>query len=211
LESSPISRLKTTWNLLAEKYRTRLRTIGELLSSAKNYSRYREHLAKVRSSRHTCLPYLGLFLRDLTFIHEGNATFVNELINYSKFRLVGTVILELLYYQHKMPKLSRDATTEHFDQLPDTITDMEALYQLSLQIEPRTSNVDTSCVTAIADMSYENLMALDPVLLTRGQLEQAVRALQRTCLELHNQTAAAPQSSPSPLAHSAPQELGPRS
>jgi len=47
------------------------------------------------------LPYLGVYLRDLTFIEEGNPTFLreNNLINYEKIQLVGQVIREVQFFQ----------------------------------------------------------------------------------------------------------------
>ena len=45
--------------------------------------------------------YIGVYLRDLTFVEEGNNTITEDnLINYEKIELVGQVIREVQYFQY---------------------------------------------------------------------------------------------------------------
>jgi son of sevenless-like protein len=48
-----------------------------------------------------CIPYLGVYLTDLTFIEDGNKDYVTDegLINFDKRRKISTVIREIQQYQ----------------------------------------------------------------------------------------------------------------
>jgi hypothetical protein len=96
----PIQRLKQTWALLSDKYRATMAALEQLMENKQNYKNYRERLVKIRQNGEPTLPYLGVYLRDLTFIEEGNQTHLeNDLINYEKIQLVGQVVREVQYFQ----------------------------------------------------------------------------------------------------------------
>jgi len=90
----PIQRLKQTWANLSEKYKESMERLEQMMENKHNFKNYRDRLAKIKANREPTLPYLGVYLRDLTFIEEGNKTYVkeNKLINYEKIQLVGQVI-----------------------------------------------------------------------------------------------------------------------
>uniref|UniRef100_A0A8C7PK36 CRK SH3-binding GNRP n=1 Tax=Oncorhynchus mykiss TaxID=8022 RepID=A0A8C7PK36_ONCMY len=76
LDSAPIRRLewqKTTSEGL-EEYCT-------LIDSSSSFRAYRAALADVEPP---CIPYLGLILQDLTFVHLGNPDLINGKVNFSK-------------------------------------------------------------------------------------------------------------------------------
>eukprot|EP00013_Stygamoeba_regulata_P001241 CAMPEP_0177637468 /NCGR_PEP_ID=MMETSP0447-20121125/4986_1 /TAXON_ID=0 /ORGANISM="Stygamoeba regulata, Strain BSH-02190019" /LENGTH=533 /DNA_ID=CAMNT_0019139395 /DNA_START=73 /DNA_END=1671 /DNA_ORIENTATION=- len=63
-----VSRLKKTWELVPLKTLNSFRSMERLMDTRSNYSEYRSQIETAESS---CLPFLGVFLRDLTFIQEG--------------------------------------------------------------------------------------------------------------------------------------------
>eukprot|EP01087_Luapelamoeba_hula_P007254 TRINITY_DN1766_c0_g1_i1.p1 TRINITY_DN1766_c0_g1~~TRINITY_DN1766_c0_g1_i1.p1 ORF type:complete len:560 (+),score=114.31 TRINITY_DN1766_c0_g1_i1:215-1894(+) len=100
LNLHPVQRLKETWKGLSEKYRESMETLERLMENKQNYKNYRDRLARVQETGESALPYLGVYLRDLTFIEEGNNTHSDEgLINFEKIQLVGQVIREVQYFQ----------------------------------------------------------------------------------------------------------------
>ncbi|KAL9642462.1 hypothetical protein ABK040_011030 [Willaertia magna] len=101
INSNPIHRLKKTWELVPEKWITKFQELLTLTSPKKSYSALREALEK--NADQTVLPYIGMYLTDLLFIEEGNTDFTKEgnLINFSKRRLLGQVILQIQTYQQK--------------------------------------------------------------------------------------------------------------
>ena len=53
----------------------------------------------LRSADPPCVPYLGMYLTDLTFIEDGNPDTVDGLINFVKRRLYANVIRDLQQFQ----------------------------------------------------------------------------------------------------------------
>ncbi|KAJ1822634.1 Ras guanine nucleotide exchange factor bud5 [Coemansia sp. RSA 2598] len=67
-----VMRLKGTWSLLPKKFTIMCRRLLEAMNSDHNYANYRELL---RKSQPPLLPFLGLYLTDLTFLEDGNPTY----------------------------------------------------------------------------------------------------------------------------------------
>lgn len=71
LQSVNIMRLKKTWELLSPRYHSLFAELKVMISMEKNYASYR---AILRKHEIPTVPYLGLYLTDLTFVMEGNST-----------------------------------------------------------------------------------------------------------------------------------------
>lgn len=71
LQSVNIMRLKKTWELLSPRYHVIFNELKTVVAVDKNYAAYR---AVLRNHEIPTLPYLGLYLTDLTFVNEGNST-----------------------------------------------------------------------------------------------------------------------------------------
>ncbi|OMH78546.1 Cell division control protein 25 [Zancudomyces culisetae] len=69
LNSSAVLRLKRTWALLSKRSQDIARKLQAATDPSRNYARYR---AVIRKSKPPLLPFLGLYLTDLTFICDGN-------------------------------------------------------------------------------------------------------------------------------------------
>ncbi|KAI7826270.1 ras guanine nucleotide exchange factor domain-containing protein [Kickxella alabastrina] len=67
-----VMRLKKTWALLPSKFGIMGRRLHEAMDPDRNYANYREML---RKSQPPLLPFLGLYLTDLTFLDDGNPTY----------------------------------------------------------------------------------------------------------------------------------------
>jgi len=97
LESSPITRLKKTWQEVKKTCLTMFSEIKAVFSSGKNYKNYRTLLASINSNATSespnigtstaCIPFFGICLSDLTYADESkNFVEVNgiQLINFEK-------------------------------------------------------------------------------------------------------------------------------
>jgi len=69
LNSAPVHRLQRTWNMLPHKSWEWFEELTSLFNTSINWKAYRE---KLKSATPPCVPYLGLYLSDLTFI-EGHS------------------------------------------------------------------------------------------------------------------------------------------
>ena len=83
LHSSSTARMKQSWALIPEGLIEKLEVLNTLMSPNDNFKNYREALKNMNA---TCIPYLGLWLADLTFIDDGNPDVLEpeKLLNYEK-------------------------------------------------------------------------------------------------------------------------------
>ncbi|RUS17998.1 ras guanine nucleotide exchange factor domain-containing protein, partial [Endogone sp. FLAS-F59071] len=136
-DSSAIGRLKRTWETVTQRTMQTLAYIRKLMGTNKNFNEYREIIKKINPP---CIPFLGIYLQDLTFIEDGNTGFLKKsktLINFSKRMKTAEVIRDIQVYQstpyllHPIPEIQVFIKT-HLTSSRDDVT----LYELSLQLEP---------------------------------------------------------------------------
>ncbi|ORY07992.1 ras GEF [Basidiobolus meristosporus CBS 931.73] len=138
LNSSMIARLKKTWSLLPGKHEILTENLRRITDHTRNYSEYRKQL---KESPPPCLPFLGIYLTDLTFTDDGNRSFRrnNQVINFNKHVKTVRIIQEVQHFQ--VPYNLADVV-ELQDYLNREIEacsgwDPNELYELSLKREPR--------------------------------------------------------------------------
>ncbi|KAG4304720.1 hypothetical protein PORY_001773 [Pneumocystis oryctolagi] len=138
INSAPIHRLKRTWELVSKKTINIFDSLNKIMDSAKNFSEYRELLHVINPP---CVPFLGVYLTDLTFIEDGNPNMIKnskDLINFSKRIKTAEVIREIQQYQSV--SYSFQIVPEIQTYLLQCLKGMDNLgdmYDLSLGIEPR--------------------------------------------------------------------------
>ncbi|KAF4551825.1 RasGEF domain-containing protein 4 [Elsinoe fawcettii] len=69
LNSSAVTRLHQTWSLVPTKNLETLEELKEICEFTRNFSTLRRH---IKEAELPCLPFIGLFLTDLTFVDAGN-------------------------------------------------------------------------------------------------------------------------------------------
>jgi len=136
--SAPIHRLKRTWELINSKAMTTLENLKKIMDGNKNFSTYREQLHSVNPP---CVPFLGVYLTDLTFIEDGNPNRLKnneKLINFSKQSTTADVIREIQQYQNQAYCLQPVSEIQFFlKESLQNIEDDDDMYEMSLYIEPR--------------------------------------------------------------------------
>lgn len=98
LTSSPVYNLKRTWALVPPKWKNIFSELETLLSRAGNFKNLRQ---RMKSAACPCIPYIGLFLSDLTFVDVGNRSEVNGMINFSKRMMLADIINEIRLFQQQ--------------------------------------------------------------------------------------------------------------
>lgn len=97
LRHASVYRLKETWLGLPDKSTEIYTTLKLLIAPDNHYHAYREALQQTTGT--PTLPYLGVYLSDLTYIQEGN-TQTDGLINFNKFHTIAAIIRQLQQCQH---------------------------------------------------------------------------------------------------------------
>lgn len=129
-------RLKHTWAVLSPKVQGLFESIKTTLSSEKNYQTLRTHL---RTMSGPCIPYLGMFLTDLTFIEDGTPNELpGGLINFAKRRSLAQVIREIQQFQQCPFNFEAVPAIQKILENAKPLSTDDA-YKLSLEIAPRGS------------------------------------------------------------------------
>ena len=135
LQAGCIYRLKKTWELLGKGPARDYQELVEFLSTDGNSKFLREALGAAKPPK---LPYLGMYLTDLTFLDSGNPDRLhNGLVNFVKCRHTASIILEI--QSHQLYPYHLEGVPGLRDYLLHTanILDENALHKLSLVCEPR--------------------------------------------------------------------------
>lgn len=75
-------------------------TLSKLQLTVSSDARFRNLRDTLRRSEPPCIPYLGMYLSDLTFIEEGTLNFTEDgLLNFSKMRMVCKNLRIKYYFQ----------------------------------------------------------------------------------------------------------------
>ncbi|XP_056875579.1 rap guanine nucleotide exchange factor 1b isoform X16 [Takifugu flavidus] len=129
LDSAPIRRLE--WQKQTSEG---LEEYCTLIDSSSSFRAYRAALAEVEPP---CIPYLGLILQDLTFVHLGNPDYIDGKVNFSKRWQQFNILDSMRRFQqvHYELKRNEDIVT-FFNDFSDHLAE-EALWELSLKIKPR--------------------------------------------------------------------------
>ncbi|CAH1246961.1 RAPGEF6 [Branchiostoma lanceolatum] len=83
-----VARLKSTWDKLPSKYEKMFQDLEDLINPSRNMSKYR-NLLNSEAAHPPVIPLFPIIKKDLTFIHLGNDSKVDGLINFEKLRMVA--------------------------------------------------------------------------------------------------------------------------
>ncbi|XP_067341101.1 rap guanine nucleotide exchange factor 1b isoform X14 [Channa argus] len=129
LDSAPIRRLE--WQKQTSEG---LEEYCTLIDSSSSFRAYRAALAEVEPP---CIPYLGLILQDLTFVHLGNPDLIEGKVNFSKRWQQFNILDSMRRFQQVHYELKRnEEIVSFFNDFSDHLAE-EALWELSLKIKPR--------------------------------------------------------------------------
>ncbi|XP_044734898.1 rap guanine nucleotide exchange factor 6 isoform X3 [Chrysoperla carnea] len=89
-----VSRLRQTWERLPSKYQRAFLDLQQLMDPSRNMSKYRQ-LVSSEQAQPPIIPFYPVVKKDLTFIHLGNDTKVDGLINFEKLRMIAKEVRSL--------------------------------------------------------------------------------------------------------------------
>ncbi|KAK2865612.1 hypothetical protein Q7C36_001668 [Tachysurus vachellii] len=91
LNLAPVSRLRATWERLPAKYEKLFAELQEVFDPSRNMAKYRNLLNK-HNLQPPIIPLFPVIKKDLTFLHEGNNSKVDGLVNFEKLRMIAREI-----------------------------------------------------------------------------------------------------------------------
>ncbi|KAI9848199.1 MAG: hypothetical protein M1837_000873 [Sclerophora amabilis] len=153
LNNSTIIRLKRTWELISHKYKVVFEELRKITGVTRNYAVLRQRL---QNHVPPCLPFVGTYLTDLTFVDVGNQTTRQlpgegesrgtSVINFDKYMKTAKIIGEVQRFQIPYRLVEVPELQEWMDaqilriQEDSEKDDVQGYYRRSLLLEPRESN-----------------------------------------------------------------------
>jgi len=134
LNLTPVSRLKKTWDGLSDKYKKMWNDIEKICDPSRNMKNYRDILTK---SKPPIVPFLPIYLKDLTFMNDGNESKVNGMINFDKLRMMAKRVKDiskLVDYEYK--NFQVDIVLQNYISHL-MVEPLDKLKKDSLEIEPK--------------------------------------------------------------------------
>ncbi|BFU18308.1 Ras guanine nucleotide exchange factor, putative [Entamoeba histolytica HM-1:IMSS-B] len=152
LESSPIYRLKDTWDgILPEDKETEL-SLNKLCDQEKNFSKLREMM---KIAVPPCLPFLGSTMSDLVFTTDGNKQGDKLLINWFKIRSIGNLVKEIMVKQAIGYPVKRYNEIMNFYNSYKIEEDQDKLYDISITLETKRGEINNELEKKIAKLKKE--------------------------------------------------------
>jgi len=150
LQSSTIVRLKQTWSLVPPRTISLLDYLKDVVNLGRNYASLRQRLAQATMP---CLPFVGLYLTDLTFLDAGNQSHKPipidgtdeqvKAINFDKWYRAFKILEDFQRFQTPYPLQDvpemQAWLIECLERTRRSDTTLNTLYKQSLIIEPSAS------------------------------------------------------------------------
>ena len=149
LNTSNIVRLEKTWSSVSSKTKASLEQLKSVVDVSRNYAVLRQRL---RDHVPPCLPFVGTYLTDLTFVDVGNQTTrqlageggeeSRAVINFDKHMKTAKIISDLQRFQIpyrfvEIPELQTWIQDQLVRVRSSDHTDVLSYYRRSLVLEPR--------------------------------------------------------------------------
>uniref|UniRef100_A0A7N6BX30 Rap guanine nucleotide exchange factor 4 n=1 Tax=Anabas testudineus TaxID=64144 RepID=A0A7N6BX30_ANATE len=142
LSNPAVSRLSQTWEKLPSKFKRFYSEFENLMDPSRNHRAYRLTFAKLEPP---IIPFMPLLIKDMTFTHEGNKTFIDNLVNFEKMRMIANTLKIVRYCRSQtfgsdspLANKNHPEVRTYVRQL-HVIDNQRTLTQLSHGLEPRRS------------------------------------------------------------------------
>ncbi|KAF2269227.1 ras guanine-nucleotide exchange protein-like protein [Lojkania enalia] len=149
LNSSMVLRLKKTWELVSAKTKARLEELKTITDVGRNYAVLRQRL---QNHVAPCIPFVGIYLTDLTFVDVGNGTTRQlpgesgregvSVINFDKHMKTAKIIGQLQSFQvpyrlAAVPEMQDWIESQIQRVRSSDQANVQSYYRRSLLLEPR--------------------------------------------------------------------------
>jgi len=132
LSTNAVQRLKKTWEGLPSKVKSTFTEMEKLMDPSRNMRNYRMEL---ESKEPPIIPFLPIYLKDLTFINDGNQSKVDNMINFDKLRMMSSRVHDLTSLTDKTYSFKEDPIIQNYLAKPTRIVDDKTLKEMSQKCE----------------------------------------------------------------------------
>ncbi|XP_010639405.1 rap guanine nucleotide exchange factor 5 isoform X1 [Fukomys damarensis] len=138
LNTASVGRLSQTWEKIPGKFKKLFSELESLTDPSLNHKAYRDAFKKMKPPK---IPFMPLLLKDVTFIHEGNKTFLDNLVNFEKLHMIADTVRTLRHCRTN--QFGSDMSPKEHRELKSYVTHLyvmdsqQALFELSHRLEPR--------------------------------------------------------------------------
>lgn len=133
-----IHRLKKTWDAVDQSAIQNLKSLQDLCNQQQANKSMRDALKLVYGA---CIPPLSMYLKDLTFIEDGNPDVIGDgLVNVFKRRQIAQIIQKIKHYQqtpYPIEPIPYIRDVFHGPLFKTIERDEDKLWERSIKIEPR--------------------------------------------------------------------------
>ncbi|XP_071977810.1 rap guanine nucleotide exchange factor 4 isoform X3 [Engystomops pustulosus] len=140
LSNVAVSRMSLTWEKLPSKFKKIYAEFENLMDPSRNHRAYRLTIAKLEPP---IIPFTPLLIKDMTFTHEGNKTFIDHLINFEKMRMISNTVRTMRYcrslpFSPEASLVSKNhQDVRNYVRQFNVIDNQRTLSQMSHRLEPR--------------------------------------------------------------------------
>uniref|UniRef100_A0A3Q3RUL5 Rap guanine nucleotide exchange factor 4-like n=1 Tax=Mastacembelus armatus TaxID=205130 RepID=A0A3Q3RUL5_9TELE len=140
MSNPAVSRLSQTWEKLPTKFKKFYAEFESMMDPSRNHRSYRLTVTKLEPP---IIPFMPLLLKDMTFTHEGNKTFIDNMVNFEKMRIIANTIRQVRHCRSQPfnPEICQpnknQAEVRGYVRKLCVIDNQRALTQLSYRLEPR--------------------------------------------------------------------------
>ncbi|KAL7749253.1 hypothetical protein RI367_005405 [Sorochytrium milnesiophthora] len=129
----PVERLRKTWKGLSDDTRAKYDELLKICDPSRNMKNYRDRLAQAKAP---IVPFLPIYLKDLTFLNDGNESRVHGLINFDKLAMMSDRVKEITQARKSRYSVTVDRVLQNYLKKPPTERDLRKLKEMSLELEP---------------------------------------------------------------------------
>ncbi|XP_077579890.1 rap guanine nucleotide exchange factor 4-like [Stigmatopora nigra] len=140
MSNPAVSRMTQTWEKLPTKFKKFYAEFESMMDPSRNHRSYRLTVSKLEPP---IIPFMPLLLKDMTFTHEGNKTFIDSMVNFEKMRIIANTIRQVRHCRSQpfnpdicQPNKNQAEVRGYVRKLC-VIDNQRALTQLSYRLEPR--------------------------------------------------------------------------
>ncbi|XP_047186150.1 rap guanine nucleotide exchange factor 5 isoform X2 [Scophthalmus maximus] len=138
LNTAAVSRLNQTWEKCPGKFKKLFSELELITDPSLNHKAYREAFKRMKPPK---IPFMPLLLKDITFIHEGNKTFHDNLVNFEKLHMIADTVRMIRHCQSDQPGNEvigvDSAEVRASVSYLHIIDNQQTLFELSHKLEPR--------------------------------------------------------------------------